>query len=153
MLETTLKNLKVFGKLCGSDASKSVIFATTKWEDVKKNVGVRREGELFEKFWKEMLDEGSRTARIENTPESVWSTINMVLEKQPVHAERSRESQARRSGDPEYEETLRQLQSVLGQAQRPRIPLGSRLTALFPRRKRRVVSSLLCLLNRLWLID
>jgi hypothetical protein len=83
-LGTTLKNLKVFLELCGKDASKSVVFATTKWEDVKKEVGEQREKELLKTFWKEMLDEGSRTARINNTKESVWSTINMVLEKSEV---------------------------------------------------------------------
>jgi hypothetical protein len=175
----TLKNLGLFGKLCGSDAAKCVVFATTKWEDVRLEVGVRREKELFEVFWKEMLDEGSRTARVQNTHESVWKTINKILERQPVHAlliqeelvdlgksipeteagkalrsellvlteKLKKESKARGSGDPNYDEVIRELQSVLGQAQSLKIPLSRRLTALFSWGKRKVVSSSLYLLN------
>jgi hypothetical protein len=163
MLGTTLKNLKMFGKLCGSDAAKCVVFATTKWEDVKGDAGVRREKELSDIFWKEMLDEGSRKAQIQNTHGSVWKTINMVLERQPVHAlliqeelvdlgksipeteagkalrsellalaeKLKKESEARGSGDPKYQETMRQLQSALGQARKLKIPLTGRLRAWF----------------------
>jgi hypothetical protein len=81
MLGSTLKNLKMFGKLCGKDAAKSVVFASTKWDNVMKEVGERREKELLEIFWKEMLDAGSHTTRIENTRESVQRTIDGILER------------------------------------------------------------------------
>lgn len=58
MTETSLKNLAVFEKLCGIDFFKRVILATTMWEEDADDV-VRREEQLIEGYWAQMIRRGS----------------------------------------------------------------------------------------------
>lgn len=46
------RNLRMFGQLCGDQASRNVILITTMWDNIEVEVGLRREKELREKFWK-----------------------------------------------------------------------------------------------------
>ncbi|KAJ8689308.1 hypothetical protein PTI98_013342 [Pleurotus ostreatus] len=83
-----LKNLHLFGSLCGEAASPNVILITTMWSDkVPADVGERREKELVEKFWKPMLDLGSDHMRFMGSYESAWNIIRAVIaraEARPV---------------------------------------------------------------------
>jgi len=66
------RNLFMFKKLCGRDALKNVVLATTMWERVKVEDGAKREQELVNtpEFWGWMTENGSRTYRHDNTLES-----------------------------------------------------------------------------------
>ncbi|KAH7905317.1 hypothetical protein BJ138DRAFT_1017875 [Hygrophoropsis aurantiaca] len=86
MLGTSRKNLGMFTKLIGDDAAKNVILATTKWGDVEQEVGEGREKQLRANFWKEMIDQGSRTAQFHNTYESAWAIVNLIVDNDPVDA-------------------------------------------------------------------
>ncbi|KAH7906929.1 P-loop containing nucleoside triphosphate hydrolase protein [Hygrophoropsis aurantiaca] len=85
-LDISRKNLGMFTKLIGDDAAKNVILATTKWGDVEKDVGERREEQLRANFWKDMINQGSRTAQFHNTYESAWAIINLIVDDNPVDA-------------------------------------------------------------------
>jgi hypothetical protein len=78
MSGSLLKNLKMFMAICGQKAMPNVIMATTKWGEVRNETGKRREDELKETFWKDMLDNGCRAERFEDTYESAWFIINRI---------------------------------------------------------------------------
>lgn len=60
----SLKNLRMMKKLCGENSLANVVLATTMWERVTEEEGTRREEELKQKFWKEMIAAGSTVRRI-----------------------------------------------------------------------------------------
>jgi hypothetical protein len=70
----------------GESVAKNVILATTKWSDIKGDVGERREKEIYDKHWSEMLGLGSDVARFENNCQSAWDVVNLVLGKEPMDA-------------------------------------------------------------------
>jgi hypothetical protein len=78
MAGSPLKNLRVFAKLCGDEAMRNVILATTMWGCVAENVGIQRENELERDFWKSMLASGSRAMRFMNTFESAWDIVDSI---------------------------------------------------------------------------
>ena len=71
------RNLFMFKKLCGDDALKNIVLATTMWEHVSEKVGHAREAELVAKedFWGWMVQRGSQTYRHSNTKESALSVL------------------------------------------------------------------------------
>jgi hypothetical protein len=86
MFGTSRKNLTMFNKLCGDTALKNVILATTKWDGIEPSVGLRREQQLYDTYWKKMLIQGSKMARFIHTYESAWAIIDLILNKDPVDA-------------------------------------------------------------------
>lgn len=60
----SLKNLRMMKKLCGENSLANVVLATTMWEKVTEEEGTRREQELKQVFWKEMIASGSTVRRI-----------------------------------------------------------------------------------------
>jgi hypothetical protein len=85
MLGSARKNLAMFRKLCGEDALKKVVLGTTKWGEITDDVGQRREQQLRDNFWKEMIDEGSQMRRFLNTPESAWEMVSIILQNFAKH--------------------------------------------------------------------
>jgi len=80
MSGSPLKNLQMFGKLCGDTAIKSVVLATTMWTKVRPvEVGVRREQELKEKYWAGMLSLGSRMMRFGDSFDAAWKMIDQIV--------------------------------------------------------------------------
>ncbi|POS74034.1 hypothetical protein DHEL01_v207576 [Diaporthe helianthi] len=60
----TTKNLDMFRKLTGEKNLKNVTLATTMWDKVTEDDGLRREAELKSKFWALLLAMGANTARV-----------------------------------------------------------------------------------------
>ncbi|KAI8207019.1 hypothetical protein K4K52_002607 [Colletotrichum sp. SAR 10_76] len=85
---SAMRNLFMFQKLCGQDALKNVILATTMWEDVKEGLGNKREEELKNKteFWGGMMNKGSAVLRHQNTQESALRLVEHFVEKPPGEA-------------------------------------------------------------------
>jgi hypothetical protein len=81
MLGTTRKNFDMFRKLCGEKADKSVVLGTTKWSDVMPEVGSRREAELKDRYWKDMIDAGTWVKQFDGTSSSAWKIVNIILDK------------------------------------------------------------------------
>lgn len=82
MQGAAIKNLFMFKKLCGKDALPNVILATTMWEEVRENIGQRREEELRAKpeYWGEMIRRGSRMVQHHNHYESARNLILTLLD-------------------------------------------------------------------------
>jgi hypothetical protein len=80
MSGSPLKNLQMFGKLCGDGAIKNVVLSTTMWTKVKPfEVGERREQELKEKYWAGMLNMGSRMMRFGDSFDAAWKMIDQIV--------------------------------------------------------------------------
>jgi len=81
----SLKNLRMMEKLCGANSLRNVVLATTMWEKVTDEEGLRREAELKQDFWKDMIDNGSTVARI--TTEAggdARALVKSLLKNKPV---------------------------------------------------------------------
>jgi hypothetical protein len=57
-------NLNMFMKICGEDAFKKVILATTQWQRLQVEDGERLEQQLKHKYWRELLDGGAEVMQI-----------------------------------------------------------------------------------------
>ena len=69
---SSLLNLTVMQKLCGSETFENVVLASTFWDLVEEHSGVRRENELCKTphFWGGMKRNGSRVIRIQDYAQS-----------------------------------------------------------------------------------
>jgi len=75
----TRRNLDMFRQLCGEKALAKVILVTTSWEEVTQDVGDRREKQLADKFWKEMIILGSKMRRFHKTKTSALAILDDIL--------------------------------------------------------------------------
>jgi hypothetical protein len=82
MTGSALRNLHMLAKLCGKQAMPNVIIATTMWGKFDKKDGERREAELERDVWTEMMADGCRIERFENTYESAWRIVGSFTEKE-----------------------------------------------------------------------
>ncbi|KAJ3524909.1 hypothetical protein NM208_g11865 [Fusarium decemcellulare] len=74
------KNLIMFKELCGQDALRKVVLATTMWDKVSKDEAEKREAELISTpdFWGWMLGKGSSCQRHDNTALSARRIVNAL---------------------------------------------------------------------------
>ena len=79
---TARKNQNLFKKLCGDKALQYVVLSTTKWSRLSSDkLGVEREKQLREIFWKDMLRNGSSIMRFNGTAESAQKIVGNILRK------------------------------------------------------------------------
>jgi hypothetical protein len=85
MTGSALKNLKMFGNLCGDEAIRNVILATTMWSPLEDHIvgskgekELRHEKELCDKYWKAMIGRGARIARFLRTYDSAWTIVDLI---------------------------------------------------------------------------
>ena len=74
-----LKNLEMFQVLCGTNAAKAIVLGMTKSEELPRDVRKKREGQLRENFWSEMIMLGTRMERFEKTTVSAWKILYSIL--------------------------------------------------------------------------
>ncbi|CAG9940299.1 unnamed protein product [Clonostachys rosea f. rosea IK726] len=75
------KNLLMFRQLCGEDALKKVVLATTMWDKVPTEEGEKREKELVDtqEFWGWMLQKGSSCSRHTNSEDSAKRIVQTLV--------------------------------------------------------------------------
>ena len=76
---SSLKNLRVFQKLCGRDALDKVHLTTTMWDEVELGVGERRLEELKTEYWKTMISQGAQVARCRNDDDSSKKLVRKIV--------------------------------------------------------------------------
>ncbi|KAH8750694.1 P-loop containing nucleoside triphosphate hydrolase protein [Hyaloscypha sp. PMI_1271] len=66
------RSLRMLKEICGQDAYKNIVLATTFWDQVGEADGKAREKELLEEdsFWKKLIAEGARTIRMSRNKEA-----------------------------------------------------------------------------------
>ncbi len=87
MTNGIMRNLTLFRKLCGEDAFKNVVLATTFWdEQMDKEKGERRENRLISErtYWGYMTSKGSKVRRFLNTRQSALDILTEVAGLPPV---------------------------------------------------------------------
>ncbi|TDL17135.1 hypothetical protein BD410DRAFT_843838 [Rickenella mellea] len=84
MTGSIYKNLRMFASMCGDDAVRNTILATTMWKDDPSGRYSLREEALRSKYWKPLIDHGSETARFRRTFESAWEVIDHILKRGPT---------------------------------------------------------------------
>ena len=78
MYGTSRKTLEMLRRLCGNDTL--VVLGTTKWDDVSLEIGQRREKQLQDKYWKEMIQYGSTVMQVDaDSSSSAWDIMNRIL--------------------------------------------------------------------------
>lgn len=75
-----LRNIEVLRGLCGDSALSSVFFMTTKWGLVTEQDGNKREQQLCDGLWKDMIDAGSSVGRFDGTHESARTIVRNILQ-------------------------------------------------------------------------
>jgi len=81
-----IRSLAMFRKLCGSEAMKNVILATTFWNQVDPQEAKAKLHKLQTNplFWAEMLAEGARVEKYDDAHESAVRLIEMFIPKDRV---------------------------------------------------------------------
>ncbi|KAG2008552.1 TKL/TKL-ccin protein kinase [Coprinopsis cinerea AmutBmut pab1-1] len=76
-------NMKMFRKLCGREAYDKVIICTTKWTKKNEEQAAANQEELKRDFWKDLIDNGTRVMRVDNTESSYRKALDALLEPVP----------------------------------------------------------------------
>jgi len=84
-----LNNFEMFKSLFGQGEMLNVIIATSFWGRGFDTEGERREAEMKATFWADMLAQGCRVERFQNTFQSAWYVIGS-LNRHWVHADNAR---------------------------------------------------------------
>lgn len=79
MAATPLRNLRMFGELCGDRAAHKVVLVTTMWDKIDPVVGERRQSELEHRYFHELLQRGATVMRFNNTYRSAWEIMDAVF--------------------------------------------------------------------------
>ena len=79
MLSTTRKNFEIFEVLCGTNAAKAIVLGMTKSEELPLDVRKKREEQLRENFWNEMIMLGARMECFEKTTASAWRILYSIV--------------------------------------------------------------------------
>ncbi|PWW79643.1 hypothetical protein C7212DRAFT_275951 [Tuber magnatum] len=81
---SSLKNLRMFQRLCGPGALKNVLLTTTQWSNVDPALGEFREDNLRHgDFWGGLVSKGASLERFMGTRESGLGLINKLMENEP----------------------------------------------------------------------
>lgn len=75
---STYTNLQVFANMCGQSAMPRVCLVTTMWSETHTDKATRREQELKETFWKDMIAAGCNVKRFENSYQSAWQIVGKM---------------------------------------------------------------------------
>lgn len=88
---SSMKTLQIFTKICGADALKNVVLATTRWDEVVEAVGADREQQLRTNFWAYMLGKGSIMTRFYGDRPSAIGMVSQLLSKRSIVLDLQRE--------------------------------------------------------------
>ena len=80
----SVRNFKMFRKLCGDSTLKNVVLVTNMWGKVEEDVGKAREQELASIYFKPALDKKAQLARHYNTIQSSHDIIRLIMKNNPA---------------------------------------------------------------------
>jgi len=80
----SVRNFKMFRKLCGESSLKNVVIVTNMWGKVEESVGEARERELTEIYFKPALDKNAQLARHHNTTQSSHDIVRRIMKNDPA---------------------------------------------------------------------
>ncbi|XXH02238.1 hypothetical protein Hte_008606 [Hypoxylon texense] len=83
----SIKNLKMFQKLTGTDNAEGVVLVTSMWDKVSAKEGEAREEELQTKFWKILMACGAQVSRHDGSTESAKRVAFMLIHNKPFYTQ------------------------------------------------------------------
>jgi len=81
----SVRNLRMFRNLCGTDSYQNVIILTTFWDCVNFAKGEEREGQLKTKAFGDILTGGGRFMRHDRTKESALRVLEQIIPLPPTN--------------------------------------------------------------------
>lgn len=84
MTGSSIKNLRMFRKLCGAENMSKVCLLTTMWDKVTPEEGLAREKELHQGFWAAMISSGSSIRRHDRGLDSARDVVRSMLVNKPT---------------------------------------------------------------------
>lgn len=85
MQGSALRSMTMFKDLCGDHALKNVVLLTTFWDLLEdQSVGARRQQQLREDFWSDMITKGSHVRRFNGTRGMAEALIIRLIGKEPM---------------------------------------------------------------------
>jgi hypothetical protein len=77
------KCLRIIKKICGPEAVSLLLIGSTMWDKERFEIGKRREEELVEShnFWGDVIDQGVKTFRFFNDPESAFVACDYIIQR------------------------------------------------------------------------
>ncbi|KAI1291428.1 P-loop containing nucleoside triphosphate hydrolase protein [Xylaria venustula] len=85
------KNLQMFQKLTGENNLKNVVLATSMWDKVSREEGLRRQQELKDKFWRVLLAFEAKAIPYAGTAESARSIAQILMANKPFFLQLQKE--------------------------------------------------------------
>ena len=86
MSGSAVKNLNMFSVLVGDEASSEVVLVTSMWNMVGDwNIAEDREKTLLERFWKPLIDKGSRVCRLDHRRLGALQVLDVLLQRGETH--------------------------------------------------------------------
>ena len=77
----------MFKKLCGDDAFRNVVLGTTKWSLIDcQETGEKREQQLRDSFWRDMINHGSVIRRVGGDRSSAMEILDYILQNKPIES-------------------------------------------------------------------
>jgi len=87
----SVRNFRMFRKLCGDSTLKNVVLVTNMWGKVERDVGEGRERELAGIYFKPALDKDAQLARHHNTAQSSYDIVRRIVKNNPIPLQIQRE--------------------------------------------------------------
>ena len=79
MASSSLRNLRLFRRLCGREALDKVYLTTTMWDEIELRVGEKRLEELIMEYWKTMISQGAQVARCRIDDDSPKNLVRHIV--------------------------------------------------------------------------
>ena len=82
---SSMKNIRMFRKLCGADNMKNVLLVSSMWDIIQEKQGAEREKELSSEgtFWKSMIAQGATMHRYNNRTATALQLIEILISNTP----------------------------------------------------------------------
>lgn len=79
MSGSAIKELKIFSKLVGDEALSEVVLVTSMWDLEDSSEAEGREKELRERFWKHLIEKGSKVCRVDHRRLMALPVLDVLL--------------------------------------------------------------------------
>ena len=82
---SSMKNIRMFRKLCGADNMKNVLLVSSMWDIIQEKQGAEREKELSSEgtFWKSMIAQGATMHRYNGRTATALQLIEILISNTP----------------------------------------------------------------------
>jgi hypothetical protein len=82
---STVSSMMLFRELCGDHALNNVVLLTTFWDLLDdRSIGARRQQELRDNFWSEMISKGSQVRQFDGSRDMAEALVIRLIDKKSI---------------------------------------------------------------------